>query len=186
MSEWTDKQAFSRYCAAAKEAVVGDLTQEARVIGRALLTLEAARDEAVRAKSALEVASGHALLAVIERAEKAEAEVARLTAVVNETDKSRLYVGSTSRLITAMVERVALAGESPDAVVADYRWEWDRGPDLQPIADLLAEVARMRAVVEAAQAWRGETPWRVSGPQPASDDLATAVDAYRASAQVAE
>lgn len=69
---------------------------------------------------------------------------------LDEQDKERLYVGSTSRMITAMVQRVALAGEDPELVTGDYGWEWGRGPDLSSIAELRAKALGSPAPAAAA------------------------------------
>lgn len=80
------------------------------------------------------------LLARMERAvSPSRADVAKLCAMVREFDDgdhATTYVGSTVRTWDAMISRV-LAGEHPNAILADYEFEWSRGPDLGPIVRLV-------------------------------------------------
>jgi len=62
-------------------------------------------------------------------------------------DRERLYVGSTRRMIEAMVGRV-LAGDDPQQVANDYHWEWGHGPDLSPIAEAIARARHAGEVAE--------------------------------------
>lgn len=60
-----------------------------------------------------------------------------------------VYVGSSARMITAMIERV-IAGEPPEQVAEDYQWERGSGPDLSPIAELRAEIARLKNKLDSS------------------------------------
>ncbi len=67
-----------------------------------------------------------------------------------QIDKSRLYVGSTVRVWNAMLGQV-LAGVPPKDVLADYEFEWDRGPDLEPVAKLMLEKETLLAALTEQQ-----------------------------------
>lgn len=85
-------------------------------------------------RHAHELATAHLALSESRR------ELDALSETLAEQDASRVYVGSTRRMIEAMIERV-LARDNPVLVANDYSWEHGHGPDLRPIRSLMDSLA---------------------------------------------
>jgi len=66
----------------------------------------------------------------------------------------RYHVGSTSRMIETLVGMV-LAGDPWKRAVSQWKWEWERGPDLSSLQALvdLREMVRRHEADEQDAGW---------------------------------
>ena len=98
---------------------------------------------------------------------KLVALVHEMNAQIVERDTNIVYTGSTARMVTTILERIAV-GDPVKATVEDFGWEWGRGPDL-------GVLVRLVALREAVRAWKRARDESENEEVRAADDVLKAL-----------